>query len=605
MPFNRVWWRDNRGKAAGIAALTALALIDVFLFSMQVINRPEFLKTASGNRLRAEIIEPARGRILDRNGVALIENRPSYTLYAQPWIIGQNPAAINLLASALTMDPDSLRDRIAFRGWRTFTPTSIQRDVPYETLARLQAVQLDIPGMIFGLESKRSYLHPEATHILGYLGERSSEETDPERERIGQVGKRGLEKIYQDLLGGDAGIKYLQVDATGRITGYASDYQPISAVPGWDLYLNLDAGLQSKAWELMQGKVGAVVALDPRDGGVLVMLSQPAYDPSLFSGVMPVDVWSALSSDPDHPMLNRAIQGVYPPGSAFKMVMLSASLQEGLVNENSRISCPGGLQVGNRWFRCWNHGGHGSVGPIDALQRSCDVFFYQMGLKLGVDRFDKYGRQFGFGSKTGIDLDGESSGLLPGLKYLNQRYGENKWSRGLLANLAIGQGEVLVTPLQLAVYVSAIATGYLVQPHLANHLVDPVSREVRHVTPSVKPLQLDRWVLDDVREAMRRVVNEPGGTAFWLKNKDIEIAGKTGTAQNPHGKDHALFVAFAPFKDPVIAVAVVVEHGEHGSTCAAPIACELINKYLIKESADSLQVIAPDSLETHNGSPLE
>jgi penicillin-binding protein 2 len=228
-----------------------------------------------------------------------------------------------------------------------------------------------------------------------------------------------------------------------------------------------------------------------------------------------------------------------------------------------------------------------------------------MGLKLGVDRFDKYGRQFGFGSKTGIDLDGESSGLLPGLKYLNQRYGENKWSRGLLANLAIGQGEVLVTPLQLAVYVSAIATGYLVQPHLANHLVDPVSREVRHVTPSVKPLQLDRWVLDDVREAMRRVVNEPGGTAFWLKNKDIEIAGKTGTAQNPHGKDHALFVAFAPFKDPVIAVAVVVEHGEHGSTCAAPIACELIKKYLIKESADSLQVIAPDSLETHNGSPLE
>lgn len=547
---------------------------------MQVVQRPAFLKQAAANRLRADIIEPARGRILDRNGVLLVDNRPIYTVYALPWTIRRNLHTIPLIASTLGLDSAVVARRISQRGWRTFQPTPILRDVPLATLARLEAERLDLPGVNYQLESKRSYPIPQAVHFLGYIGEAPP---DPKREgppRFGLVGRRGLEKIYQESLGGTPGVRYLEVDANGRIHGEVADPPPVAAQAGWDLYLNIDADLQLYAFELLAGRNGAVVAIDPRTGGVLTLLSEPDYDPELFAGVMPHDVWKALQADPAKPLLNRAIQGLYPPGSTFKMTILSAGMESGLVTDGWRTSCGGGLQVGNRRFSCWKKQGHGSMDWAQGLQHSCDVFFYTVGLRLGAETMGKYITEYGFGSRTGIDLDGEIKGIAPTQKYLDKRYGSGKWSAGLLANIAIGQGEVTVTPIQLAVYTAAVSTGWVAKPRLARAMRNPVTGEIRNVDAELRPLAVSNKTLVKVREAMRLVVNEPGGTAYPQRRLDLIMAGKTGTAQNPHGKDHGLFVGYAPVDDPIIAVAVVVEHGLHGATTAAPLACSLMERYI-------------------------
>jgi len=574
------WWRDHRGHLFAAGALIIFSLIELRLFSMQVINRPDFLKIAATNRVRAEVIEPTRGRIFDRHGRLLVENRPSYTLYTIPWTVKENPITINALASVLELDRKVVKDRIGARGWSTFYPTPLSRDLPFAKLARLETTRLDYPGIMFRFESKRSYPHPETVHILGYVSERGSDEVKKGYGRFGLIGRKGVELVYEKWLGGEAGVRYQQVDASGRITGIVTDPPPVDAKPGWDLYLNIDAHLQRYACELMDGRAGAVAALDPRDGSMLVLLSIPDNDPSLFAGVLPRDVWEALMSDPGHPLLNRTVQGLYPPGSTFKMAILAAAINEGIVDDNYRVICPGGMQLGKRWFKCWRQGGHGSVGQLKAVQQSCDVFFYNMGLVLGIDRIEKYCREVGFGTRTTIDLDSELPGIIPSSDYLDRKYGKGKWTRGQLLNIAIGQGDVVVTPVQLAVYAAALSTGNVVKPRLADRLVNPVDGSEYRILPESRKLKLSDKTLQVIREGMRMVVNEPGGTAYWLRRNDIIIAGKTGTSQNPHGEDHGLFVGYAPFDNPLIAVAVVVEHGEHGSTTAAPIACKLMARYI-------------------------
>ena len=385
------------GMTGPAIVVVVFGLLDFRLFWLQVINRPDFTRMAASNRIRIETIEPLRGRILDRNGNLLVENRPSYTLYAQPWIIRKQQGSVVNLAGILQLEPDELRQRISRRGWYTFAPSVLQRDLSWDALAALEAQLIDFPGILFRLESKRRYLCPVAVHILGYIGERDIANPQSGGIRYNLVGKRGLEKTYEKYLGGEPGVKYLEVDANGRLIGEASDKPSIPSQPGWDLYLNIDAKLQDYACELMADRTGAIVAMDPRDGAVLVLVSEPDYDPSLFTGVMPQEVWDELTSDPAKPLLNRAIQGLYPPGSTFKMVGLCAGYSEGVIGENFGVHCPGGLQIGNRWFNCWKHSGHGEVGPIDGLQHSCDVFFYTVGLRLGIERMEKYARELGMG----------------------------------------------------------------------------------------------------------------------------------------------------------------------------------------------------------------
>ncbi len=573
------WWRDHRYRIF-VTILTILFLsIEADLFYIQIIKRPAFLKQAESNRLKADIIEPPRGRIFDCNGVLLVDNKPIYTVYVSPLLVKRNLKSIELLERELELDSGVVYRRISQRGWRTFHPVPIMRDVSLAYLARLEINKVDLPGVTFQREIKREYLLPGAVHFLGYIGERPPEDKSV-KNRYNMVGRRGIERIYENWLSGVPGIRYLEVDVAGRVIGEVSDPPPVAPQAGWDLYLNIDANLQKIAAELMTGKDGAVVAMDPRNGRILTLLSRPDYDPTLFSGTMPAEVWNTLQSDPSHPLLNRAIQGLYPPGSTFKMVSLIAGLEEGLITPNFIINCGGGMQIGNRFFRCWNKSGHGSLNWAGGLQKSCDVFFYTVGLRLGVESIARYAMLFGFGNRTGIDLDGEIRGIIPTTAYLSKRYGNRGWSKALAANIAIGQGEVAVTPIQLAVYTSAIATGNLVKPLLGKELVNSISGEHRSIDPVIKPIPISTTTLSKVREAMRMVVNEPGGTAYRQCRPQIVMAGKTGTSQNPHGKDHALFVGFAPFDDPIIVCVVVVEHGEHGSSSAAPIACALMEAYL-------------------------
>ncbi|MDP8228676.1 MAG: penicillin-binding protein 2 [Candidatus Electryoneaceae bacterium] len=571
-----LWWREYRGYFFIAFAILVFGLITVRLFWIQILNQPDFLKAAAVNRIRVEVIEPIRGKIFDRNGKLIVENRPSYTLYTYPWTVRRNRHTIDTLASVLELDRSVVRDRVALRGWYTFNPTVVHRDLSFVKMARLEVVKLDIPGIAFRLEAKRDYSYPEAVHILGYVGERSTSS----KGRVGLIGKRGIEKVYEEWLGGKPGIRYLQVDATGNVTGEVSGPIPVPAQNGWDLHLNLDADLQRYAYELMDGRTGAVAAIDARDGRVLTLISVPDYDPSVFAGVLPQDVWNALQSDPDHPLLNRAVQGLYPPGSTFKMAILASGFGEEIVNEQFSTVCGGGLQIGRRFFKCWKHSGHGRVHWREAIQQSCDVFFYTLGLQLGIEQMEKYARRLSFGSKTGIDIDGEMPGLVPNPKYMDRKYGKRQWTRGQLANIAIGQGDVLVTPIQLAVYTAAIATGNIAKPRIADRLVNPVTGEIHSIPTETEPLQISDQIRLNIREGMRMVVNEPGGTAYWLRRRNIVMAGKTGTSENPHGEDHGLFVGFAPFDDPIIAVSVVVEHGEHGSTSAAPVAFKVMEHYI-------------------------
>lgn len=574
-------WSFYRAKIFILLTALILALVVVRLFWMQVVNRPGFIKAAAANRIRAEVVEPVRGGIFDKKGRLLVENRPSYTVYAHPWIVKNNKEILVRLSELLEVDEEVIGKRIGRRGWNTFLPAVVMRDLNFNTLAHLEAIQLDLPGILFRFEVKRGYPFPEAVHLLGYIGERTPSKSGRERGRFGLVGKRGVEFLYEKWLGGEPGVRYFEVDATGLAKGYATDPAPIASQPGWNLYLNIDANLQRHAYKLMDGRPGAVVAIDPRDGSVLTLLSLPDYDPSLFAGVLPKGVWDEIGSDPAHPLLNRAVQGTYPPGSTIKMAILAAGFEEGIVDDEFTVTCKGGMQLGRRFFRCWKHSGHGKVTWREAIQQSCDVFFYSVGMELGIDRMSKYFKLFGFGSLSGIDLDGELSGIVPNSEYYNKKYGKGKWTKGQEMNVSIGQGDLLVTPLQLAVFTAGIASGNWLKPRIGDRLTNPSDNSTEFIFPTMKSLPLSFKTLEKLREGMYLVVNEDGGTARAQKRENVIIAGKTGTSQNPHGEDHGLFVAFAPFDDPVIAVAVIVEHGEHGSSSAAPVAGKLIEKYLI------------------------
>ncbi|MBT3231795.1 MAG: penicillin-binding protein 2 [Calditrichaeota bacterium] len=574
------WWYEYRRIVFTAFCLLFLLVIEFRLFSIQLINRPGFLKKAEANRIRAIAIEPTRGKIFDRNGLLLVENRPAYSLYAHPWTIKRNLGTVNQLARILEMDTLEIKKRVSRYGWNTFQPAVIQRDVKFNTLAHLETIKIGLPGIAFGLESKRSYPFPEAVHVLGYVGEIDRSSSAKRNGRIGLVGKHGLELVYEKWIGGEPGIEYFQVDVSGKTVGRAEESETILPTNGWDIQLNIDSHLQRLAFELMEGKAGGVVAIDPRNGAVLTMLSVPAYDPSIFAGVMPQKVWDELINDPGHPLLNRALQGRYPPGSTFKMAVLGAAIEDGIVDNSTRITCNGGLQIGNRFFKCWNASGHGSVGWKEAIQQSCDVFLYVNGMQIGVDKITDYGFRMGLGTNTGVDFNVEFGGLMPNEEYMNERFGVNGWTRGHVANISIGQGEVLVTPMQLAVHTAAIATGNVVTPRITNSMTNPETGEIIHTPFESKPTGVPNRILKKMREGMRMVVNEPRGTAYHQKSDEFIMAGKTGTAQNPHGEDHALFVAFAPFDDPLIAVAVVVEHGEHGSSTAAPIAAKIIERYI-------------------------
>jgi penicillin-binding protein 2 len=375
----------------------------------------------------------------------------------------------------------------------------------------------------------------------------------------------------------------VSVNSKGQIIGSFEDgKRDVTAKEGDDLLLSVDVSLQAFAESLMTNYSGAIVAMDPNDGGILALVSKPDYDPSIMSGVTPADLWSELQTNPSTPLYNRATLTRYPPGSTFKMVLAAAALQEGIIDEDFRIHCTGGFRFGNRVYKDLHV--HGSVNVVEAIQRSCNVFFYQLMLKVGFDKWNEYGRRFGFGQNTNTDTGEETTGLLPSTQYYDSRYGKGKWTQGFLISLAIGQGEVGVSPLQMVRYAAALANGGIVyRPHAVEMVRRKATGKIEAVPHDSTLLGLSPHVMELIREGMQRVVHAPGGTGGLARIPGVISAGKTGTAENPHGEDHAWYVGFAPFDNPKIAVAVLLENSGFGGAKAAPLAGLVMEKYLYRE----------------------
>jgi len=489
------------------------------------------------------------------------------------------------LAAILHVEPSFILERVQKgRLYNRFSPTIIKRDIDFTMLSAIEENLDKLPGVSYQIETKRYYpTNAKAPHLFGYTKEISEHQLaayGPEYRPGDIIGATGIEAVYERYLRGQRGFEFVTVNAKGQVIGNYNDGQnDIPVKEGNDIILTLDAKLQALAESLLAGKRGAIVALDPRDGGVLAMVSKPDYDNMLLSGFTPANVWSALNSDPTHPLFNRATLTRYPPGSTFKMVLAAAALQERIITTNWRIQCKGAFVYGNKVFKDLHV--HGSTNVVEAVQRSCNVFFYQLMLKTGFERWTKFGREFGFGSRTGIDIFEEDAGLLPSEEYFNEVYGKGKWTQGYLISLSIGQGELGASPLQMAAYAMTLANkGKYYRPHVVKSIVNRETHQAQEIPIHVRSLPVSNQVWDIIREGMYRCVNEPGGTGGAARVPGVVVAGKTGTAENPHGKDHAWFIGYAPADNPTIAICVLVENAGYGGVFSAPIAGLCIEQYL-------------------------
>ncbi len=556
------------------------------LAQLQILQHERYFRQSEQNRVRVVTLEPPRGQIFDRNGRLLVDNAPGYSLALLPYQYRGRDSLLAVLSRTIGLDVDEVRRRIRRNYRGEFQPVKIKRDLSFSLLAQLQERWLDFPGLVIETEPKRKYVgSSRLAHVLGYLGEI----TDRELKRLKDqgyrpgdlIGKTGLEKAYDRVLRGRRGYQYVEVDALGREIRTLPEEKGRPPYPGLNLILSIDDRLQAKLEDVLRGRRAAGVFLDPRNGEVLAMASSPDYRLEWFTGILDPSIWDSLLSDPRKPLLNRAVQGAYPPGSTFKLVTALAGLNEGIFRPSSRVTCTGALVYGGRVFACWFGKGHGSLDLYGAIEHSCNVYFYTMGLRVGLDLWARYSRLLGFGRRTGIDLPTERAGLIPDVAYLNRRYGEHGWTRGIMLNLAIGQGDLLTTPLQLAQFAMILANrgrGYV--PHLVRAVGNPFTRqEMPARVDSFRIEGIPPEVFDEVREGMWRVVNGPGGTGRACYFEDLAVAGKTGTAQNPHGKPHAWFIGFAPYEAPEVAFCVFVENGGGGSVAAAPLAREVLRFY--------------------------
>jgi len=583
--------QDGRRFNYRLLSLIAFAFI-VFIFvklsGMQIFSGRAYRKASEQNGVRVVPISAPRGIIADRHGTLLVKNRPSYSIYLVPYEVKDIDSAAVRLADVLGGQPDEIKKQIRL-GWQGyFRPIRLKRDVEFNTICFIEEHVLDFPGIILQVEPTR--LYPEGnlgSHIWGYVGEVTEAElASPSYSdyTLGDiVGKDGLEKQYEQYLKGQNGLKYLEVTAAGKVLGELPDKQPIKPVRGSELTLEIDWDLQIIAeTELAARGSGAVVAVDPRDGAVRVLCSVPDFDANLFSGVISPEAWNDVMTDPLHPLFNRSIKGTYPPGSVMKPFTAAAGLANNLINEFTHFeTCYGQKKFGNRIFKCWRPEGHGKLDLVGAIIQSCDVYFYQLGAAEGLELWSATAMASRFGQKTGIDMPGEFDGLVPTATYFDSRYGKDGWTKYLMVNLAIGQGELLVTPVQMAVLFAALGNGgYIYRPRLISRIESPVNRQIETMKPEITGhLPITPKNLEILRKSLIGVVSDIRGTAHAAELKNVVVAGKTGTAQNPHGEDHAWFVCFAPAESPELAVAVLVENAGHGGSVAAPLAKKILEKY--------------------------
>ncbi|HYA85622.1 MAG TPA: penicillin-binding protein 2 [Nitrospirota bacterium] len=563
------------------------------LWYLQAVKGTYYYEQAESNRIRPVKLRPPRGIIYDRSGRPIVENVLTFDISLVPEDTTDLNATIDKLSAILKVSPESIRAALddAAPVRTKYDPVKIREEAPWDEVALVEAHQEDLPGTIIEPEHRRHYPYNGlASHQLGYIGKVSPNQRKQEQPDVGLlIGQGGLEKIYDKLLRGIAGRRMIQVNAAGRKVKDLGIEEPR---PGTDIYLTLDLDVQKAAEEGLGAHNGAVVAMDPNTGEILALASHPTYDPNLFPrGISPQD-WLRLTNDPVHPLYNRAIQSVYPPGSTFKIIVALAGLESGIINPDEKITCRGSLKIGRRTFRCWKKDGHGLVSLHQAIVESCDVYFYTMGERIGWDRIAEYAKKLGYGSLTGILLPDEKPGLIPTTAWKKKRMGES-WYAGDTYINSIGQGFVLVSPIQACEMMSAVANGgHLYRPILLKQTRNRETGVVKAFTSDRETnVALDPKALEEVRSALAGVVNEPGGTGHGAQTPLAIVGGKTGTSQviaqkvpgralAENARDHAWFVGFAPVDHPKIAVAVIVEHGVHGGSAAAPIARKVIEEYL-------------------------
>lgn len=579
------------------ALFVVVVLFIARLYQLQLIYSEEYGKKSEENSIRIIPREPVRGYIYDRTGRLAVDNRPAFTVTIMPLEFDRRN--IPALAALLSLDTTFIKDRLR-RGeaYSRFAPVKIKRDIDFRELSALEENRGSLPGVDYQIESKRFYPTPaRASHLLGYtkeISERQLKALGPGYAQGDVVGSSGIEAVYETALRGVKGAELSTVNVHGQVVGRVENGRnDRPSVDGKDLLLTLDFDLQAYAESLMTDRRGAVVALNTVDGGILAMVSRPDYDLSLFSGVTSPETWKSMNADPSTPLFNRGTLTRYPPGSTFKMILAFAALENNVVSPSWSVQCGGSFRVGKKVFKDLHV--HGTTSMVKAIQQSCNVYFYQLMMKVGLDPWSAMASRFGFGKLTGVDINEENPGLLPSTAYMNRRYGPTGWTRGFLPSLGIGQGELGVTPMQMACYATAIAnSGTYYQPHSVRAIVDKATRRIDTVAYARRTITLSPRSWEIVREGMRRVVQEQGGTGGLARITDIESAGKTGTAQNPHGPDHAWYVGFAPFNQPKIAIAVLVENAGFGGSFAAPIAGKCMERFL----KGSPPVPRPDSTAT-------
>ena len=598
------WFRDdNRLPQArlAIASYIIVGMVGLLLlgfWKLQVVDSDKYGVMAERNRVRSIPIIAPRGRMLDRDGRVLVDNYPSFSILLlrdDPALIGKNLPAV---ANGLGLDINDLKDQLeATKALPKFQPIVIKPEATDADVAFIESHRADIPLLEMLMVQRRRYLPGGfMAHASGYVGEVSEQQIEASNGKLRPgdlAGKSGLERQYNDILTGTDGMRRMIVNSVGKEVkelGRLAEQEPI---PGKQIQLTIDYDLQQVAEQSLGSRPGAVVALDPRTGEVLAMVSRPTPDPNDFAIRIPAEEWKKLNEDPLHPLLNRAIQAQLAPGSVFKIVTATAMLEDHVPEESFTTFCPGYGTFFGRQYHCWAYyskkgeRSHGVLNLHGAILKSCDVFFYNVGMRLGIDRLSHYAIGLGLGKKTGIDLPAEEPGLIPTQEWVENTF-HRKWYAGEVISVSTGQGAVTTTPLQLARLIGGIASGgVFMQPHMLKGVPNP-GKEVFHLSEST---------VEKVTDAMYGVVNEPGGTGGQLKLTGIEFSGKSGTAQvigynkmnlvkkGSQFADNAWFVGYAPKRDPEICVAVLVqESGEHGGEAAGPVVRDIVKAYYDKKN---------------------
>ena len=595
-----------------ICLLMVVGLLALRLWYLQISEGSYYHDLSENNRTRAVVLEPVRGLIYDRNGVLLANNVPSFGLYVTLEDVKDRKALIDSLVTMVGLDETTVRKKLSERGSRLL-PRKVKDGLTLREAALIESHRLDLPGVTVRAESQRNYPSGlTAAHLLGYVGEVSSDQLEkPEYAELhlgSIIGQYGVERTYDRFLRGRAGQKTVEVDAMGHEKRTVEVGKPLA---GDDLYLTIDARLQTLAEQLLGEESGAIIAIETATGDVLAMASRPVFDPNLLSLELTAKQWDKIFQDEGHPLTNRATQGQYPPGSTFKILFAAAGLETGTINTTTKVRCTGGFPFGGRVYHDWKMFGHGVMDVVDAIVDSCDVFFYTVGQRLGIDTIAEFADRFGLGHETGVELPSERAGIVPSTAWKTKTRNEI-WMPGETISAAIGQGYTTVTPMQMAMLMATVAgSGESFRPRIVRAIKERATGQVLDLPSVPRPkLALKPETYELLHESLAGVVTR--GTAGRARSQLVNIAGKTGTAQTAALKDdrrkdkdipkklrdHAWFVSYAPAEEPRIAVVVLIENMGHGGSWAAPLAKQVIEAYVkskpaAPETADALPADPP------------